>query len=136
MSATVSSVLIGRNQRRSRQLSALGGAFGVGSALAYTAIVLGGLPDTFPFMIGPVVVVLGVATVSAYLNDGLLVSGLMTGMFALGGVLAMHIDANLGSVSYPVSLATDMRILAIFIGLGVGGFVIGAAMWRIVTHVA
>ncbi|MFH5800999.1 hypothetical protein [Haladaptatus sp. CMAA 1911] len=135
MSTNVSSILVGRNQHRSRQFSVLGGAFGLGSALAYTAIVLGGLPDTFPFMIGPVAVVLGVATISAFLNDGLLVSGLITGMFALGGVVAMHIDASLGPVSYPVSLATDIRIIAIFVGLGIGGFVIGAVTRRAITHI-
>ena len=72
---------------RYRRFSALGGAFGLGSAVAYTAIVLGGLPDTFPFMIRPVVVVLGVATISSFLNDGHLVSGLITGMSPLGGVV-------------------------------------------------
>ncbi|RJT04100.1 hypothetical protein [Halococcus sp. IIIV-5B] len=136
MGDNVHSVLVGRDRHRSRRFSALAGAFALASTLVYTAIVLGGLPDTFPFMVGPIVVVLGVATVSAYLNDGVLVSGLITGLFAVGGIVAMHVDAGLGSVSYPVSLATDLRILAIFVGLGVAGFVVGAVARRIAARIA
>lgn len=136
MGDNVHSVLVGRDQRRSRRFSALAGAFALASTLVYTAIVLGGLPDTFPFMVGPIVVVLGAATVSAYLNDGVLVSGLITGLFAVGGIVAMHVDAGLGPVSYPVSLTTDLRILAIFVGLGVAGSVVGAVARRVVARIA
>ncbi|EMA40134.1 hypothetical protein [Halococcus hamelinensis] len=135
MGANVSSLLVGRDQRRSRRFSALAGVFALASTLVYTAIVLGGLPDTFPFMVGPVVVVLGAATVCAYLNDGLLVSGSITGLFAVGGIVAMHVDAGLGPVSYPVSLATDIRILAIFVGVGIAGSLVGAVARRVVTRV-
>lgn len=127
-----SPALIGRDQYRSRQFSKLAAVLFLFSAVVYSAVVLGGLPDTFPFMVGPVVIALGVATLNAYLNDGLLVSALMTVAFAFGGIIAMLIDASLGPISYPITLTGTLSITLFFVGMGVGAFVIGAGSRRIV----
>lgn len=86
----------------------------------------------------PVMIALFGAMVNAYLNDGLLVSTLITVAVALGLVLALGIRVGLdplGSALFTREPAVLLSITVILFGIGVGAFVIGAGTRRVVTHI-
>lgn len=77
---------------------------------------------------------LWVAMVHAYLNDGLLVTTLLTVAVGVAGIATLRIAASLDPV-IAVSPFESLVITLWFAGLGLGAFVIGAGTRRVVTHI-
>ena len=135
MSLTSNPVLVGRDQHRSRQFSMLAGAIFLACFVGYTApVISGGLPP-FLGVFASIVIVFGVATIHAYLNDGLLVTTLLMVVVGVGGVLALHIASGVHPFIVPVDPPTALGISLEFAGLGLGAFIIGAGTRRGVTHI-
>lgn len=135
MSVTRSPVLVGRDQHRSRQFSMLAGAIFLACLVGYTApVIAGGLPH-FLVIFASIGIVFGVAVVHAYLNDGLLVTTLLTVAVAFGGLLALQIASGVHPVIAPVSPILVLGLTLEFACLGLGAFVIGAGTRRVVTYI-
>lgn len=134
MSVTRNPVLVGRDQHRSRQFALLAGAIFLACVVGYTApVITGGYLSLF-YIVASIGIVFGVATIHAYLNDGLLVITLLTVAVAFGGLLALQI----ASVVHPVITVRPLLVLGLtleFVGLGLGAFVIGAGTRRVVTYI-
>lgn len=135
MGITASPVLFGHNQHRSRQFSIIAVAIFLLYSMVYTAPVIGDKIPSFQVLYITIAIAFGVAIVNAYLNDGLLVSTLITGAVGVGGLLAMYIGASLGPVTYSTAPYVPVLIIGIFVGVGVGAFIIGAGTRRVVTYI-
>ena len=139
MSATASPILFGRNQYRTRQILILAAVTFFGSLVVYTSFpVYEGLPLTFLVIVPSIPVIAGAVTlVSAYLNDGLLVSALVPVMAVIGLELSLGIWLYFGLVpSYdPAGFGFIPILLALAFGIGVGIAAIGASTRRVVTYI-
>ncbi len=136
MAVTGSHILFGRHQHRTRQFTMLAGAVFLTSTVMYLYPGIEALPFVWQLMYVPVMIALFGAMVNAYLNDGLLVSTLITVAVALGLVLALGIRVGLGplgSALFTREPAVLLFITVILFGIGVGAFVVGAGTRRVVT---
>lgn len=134
MSVTCTPVLVGRDPHRSRQFSILAVAIFLVCLVGYTAPVIGGgLPPSLG-VFASIVIVVGVAMVHAYLNDGLLVTILLTVAVGVAGIPALQIAGSLDPI-IEVTPAESLAITLWFGGLGLGAFVIGAGTRRVVTYI-
>lgn len=140
MSHASSSVLFGRNRHLARQFLILTVVVFFSSLVLYTSFpVWDGLPFTFLLIVPSIPIIAGtLALVSAYLNDGLLVSALMPVAAVLGLELSLGIWLYFDLVpSYnPASLDFIPILLALAFGIGVVAAVIGASTRRVVTSIS
>lgn len=135
-----SSVLFGRDRHRTRQVLILAASIFFASLVLYTSFPV---YDDFPFaflVIVPSIPVLAgaVAVVSAYLNDGLLVSAVVPVMAVLGLELSLGIWLYFDLVpSYdPAGFGFVPILLAVAFGIGVGVAAVGASTRRVVTSIS
>lgn len=139
MSYANTAVLFGRDRHRTRQFLILAAVIFFASLVLYTSFpVYEGLPLTFVVIVPSIPVIAGtVALVSAYLNDGLLVSALIPVAAVLGLELSLGIWLYFNLVpSYnPSGFGFIPMLLALAFGIGVGVAVIGASTRRVVTHI-
>ena len=139
MSITTSPILFGRNQHRTRQILILAVAILLTSLVVYTSFpVYDGLPITFVLILPSIPVIAGsVALVSAYLNDGLLVSALVPVMAVIGLELSLGIWLYFDLVpSYdPTGFGFIPLLLALAFGIGIGVAAVGAGTRRVVTYI-
>lgn len=140
MSYANSSVLFGRDRHITRQLLILAAVIFFASLVVYTSFpVYERLPLTFVVIVPSIPVIAGtVALVSAYLNDGLLVSALMPVMAVLGLELSLGIWLyfNLVPGYNPAGFVFIPILLALAFGIGVGVAAIGASTRRVVTYIS
>ena len=140
MSYANSPVLFGRNQHRTRQVLVLAAVTFFASLVVYTGFpVYESLPFTFLLIVPSVPLVAGaVALVTAYLNDGLLVSALVPVMAVIGLEISLGIWLYFDLVpSYdPAGFGFIPGLLALAFGIGVGVAAVGATTRRIVTHIS
>jgi hypothetical protein len=134
MSVTRTPVLVGRDQHRSRQFAMLAVGIFLACSMGYTVpVIVGWNPLFYLGVVASFVIVVGVAIVHAYLNDGLLVTTLLTGAVGAAGIPAQQLATRLD----PVIAVTPVESLVLtlwFGGLGLGAFVIGAGTRRVVTY--
>ena len=139
MSITTSPILFGRNQHRTRQVLILAAVVLFASLVVYTIFpIYDGLPLTFLVIVPSIPAIAGaVALVSAYLNDGLLVSALVPVMAVIGLELSLGIWLYFGLVpSYdPAGFGFIPLLLALAFGIGIGVAAVGAGTRRVVTHI-
>ena len=140
MSYANSSVLLGRDRHRTRRFLILAAVIFFASLVVYTSFpVWEGLPFTFLLIVPSIPVIAGaVALVSAYLNDGLLVSALMPVMAVIGLELSLGIWLYFNLVpSYnPAGFGFIPVLLALAFGIGVGVATVGASTRRVVTYIS
>ena len=140
MSVTESPVLFGRNQHRTRQVLILAAITFFASLLVYTGFpIYEGVPFTFLLIVPSIPLLAGaVALVTAYLNDGLLVSALVPVMAVIGLELSLGIWLYFDLVpSYdPAGFGFIPGLLALAFGIGVSVAAVGAATRRVVTYVS
>jgi hypothetical protein len=134
MDVTRTPVLVGRDQHRSRQFSLLAGAIFLACFVGYTALLIVGRLPVFLIGVASIGIVFGVAVVHAYLNDGLLVTTLMTVAVGVAGVLALQIAASIYSF-IELTPSESLGITLEFAALGLGAFVIGTGTRRVVTYI-
>ncbi len=79
-----------------------------------------------PFLavLAAIAIVVGVAMVHAYRNDGLLVTTLLTVAVGVAGIPRLHLEDSLGPV-LAVTLVESLALIVWFAGLGIGAFVVG-----------
>ncbi len=139
MSYVNSSILFGRDRHRTRQYLILAAVIFFASFVVYTSFpVYEGLPFTFLVIVPSVPIIAGtLALVSAYLNDGLIVSALMPVMAVLGLELSLGIWLYFNLVpSYEPAGLSFIPILVIFaFGIGVSVAAVGAGTRRVVTSI-
>ena len=139
MGVTTSPVLFGRNQHRTRQVLILAAVVLFASLVVYTSFpIYEGLSLTFLVIVPSIPVIAGVvALVSAFLNDGLLVSALVPVMAVIGLELSLGIWLYFGLVpSYdPAGFGFIPLLLALAFGIGIGVAAVGAGTRRVVTHI-
>jgi hypothetical protein len=139
MSYANSPVLFGRDRHRTRQALILAAVIFFASLVVYTSFpVYEGLPLTFLVIVPSIPVIAGaVALVSAYLNDGLLVSALVPVMAVIGLELSLGIWLYFDLVpSYdPAGFSFILGLLALAFGIGVGIAAVGASTRRVVTYI-
>lgn len=127
-------VLVGRDSHRSRRFFILAGAIFLACLVGYTApVISGGLPS-FLAVLASIVIVVGVAMIHAYLNDGLLVTTLLTVAVGVAGIPGLHL-ADSFDPAIEVTPVESLALIVWFAGLGIGAFVIGAGTRRVVTHI-
>lgn len=140
MSNATSSVLFGRDRHLTRQYLILTAVIFFASFVLYTSFpVYEGLPFTYLVIVPSIPIIAGsLALVSAYLNDGLLVSALMPVMAVLGLELALSIWLYFNLVpSYtPSGFGFIPILLVVAFGIGVGVAAIGASTRRVVTSIS
>ena len=140
MNITESSILFGRNQHRTRQILTLAAGIFFASLVLYTSFpVYEGLPATFLVIVPSIPIIAGaVALVSAYLNDGLLVSALVPVMAVIGLELSLGIWLYFDLVpSYdPAGFGFIPVLLALAFGIGVCVAAVGASTRRVVTYIS
>lgn len=138
MNIISTSALCGRDQHRSRQFLSLAAAIFLVCTVFYSGTGIGAIPFIWQLVYVPVVIAVGGAIVNAYLNDGLLVSIMITLAFPLGWALAGGIGIILGEFVYKSYVQVGLFFLSvtvISISLGVGAFVVGAGIRRVTTHI-
>lgn len=139
MSNVTSSVLFGRDQHLTRLHLILAGVIFFASLALYTSFpVYVGLPLTFVVIVSSIPIIAGAAAlISAYLNDGLLVSALIPVMSVLGLEFSLGIWLYFNIVpSYDPSGFGFIPILLIFgFMIGVILATIGASTRRVVTNI-
>ena len=135
MSVTSTSILFGRDQHRSRQFLILAAAIFLVSIAFYGGVAIDAIPFIWQLAYVPVLIAVGGAMVNAYLNGGLLVSAMNTVGIALAVVLTHGISAILFPSSYHPGVAFYLVFTVIFLGIGVGAFVVGAGTRRVVTFI-
>ena len=140
MSYANSSVLFGRDRHLTRQALVLAAVVFFASLVVYTSFpVWDGLSITFVVVVPSVPVIAGaVALVSAYRNDGLLVSALVPVMAVVGLELALGIWLYFDLVpSYdPAGFGFMPILLVLAFGIGVGIAAVGASTRRVVTYIS
>ena len=140
MSYANSPVLFGRDRHRTRQVLILAASIFFASLVVYTSFpVYEGLPLTFLVIVPSIPVIAGaVALVSAYLNDGLLVSAIVPVMAVIGMELSLGIWLYFDLVpSYdPAGFGFIPGLLALAFGIGVGVAAVGASTRRVVTYIS
>ena len=140
MSITESPILFGRNQHRTRQVLIFAVVIFFVSLVLYTSFpVYDGLPVTFLVIVPSISIIAGaVALVSAYLNDGLLVSALVPVMAVIGLEISLGIWLYFDLVpSYdPAGFGFIPGFLALAFGIGVGVAAVGASTRRVVTYIS
>lgn len=114
--------------------------FFITSFVMYTSFpVYDGLPLTFLVIVPSIPVIAGVVTlVSAYRNDGLIVSAVMPVMAVLGLELSLGIWLYFDLVpsNNPTGFGFIPILLAAAFGIGVSIAVIGASTRRVVTSIS
>ncbi|WP_231190262.1 hypothetical protein [Haladaptatus sp. DYF46] len=139
MSYANSSVLFGRDRHRTRQVLLLATIIFFASLVVYTSFpIYESFPFTFVVVVPSIPVIAGaVALVSAYLNDGLLVSALVPVMAVIGMELSLGIWLYFDLVpSYdPAGFGFIPVLLAVAFGIGIGVAAIGASTRRVVTYI-
>jgi hypothetical protein len=140
MSYANSSVLLGRDRHLTRRFLILAVVIFFASLVLYTSFpVWDGLPFTFLLVVPSIPILAGtLALVSAYLNDGLLVSALIPVMAVLGLELSLGIWLYFDLVpSYtPTGFGFIPILLALAFGIGVGVAAIGASTRHFVTDIS
>jgi hypothetical protein len=140
MSYANSSVLLGRDRHLTRRFLILAAVIFFASLVLYTSFpVWDGLPLTFVVVVPSIPLIAGtLALVSAYLNDGLLVSALIPVMAVLGLELSLGLWLYFNLVpSYtPAGFGFIPILLALAFGIGVGVAAIGASTRRVVTSIS
>ncbi|MFC6963252.1 hypothetical protein ACFQL7_04590 [Halocatena marina] len=91
--------------------------------VGYTIPVSAGEPP-FLAVLAAIAIVVGVAMVHAYRNDGLLVTTLLTVAVRVAGIPGLHLEDSLGPV-LAVTLVESLALIVWFAGLGIGAFVVG-----------
>lgn len=140
MSYASSPVLFGRDRQLTRQFIILAAVIFVASLVVYTSFpVYERLPFTYLVIVSSIPIIAGtLALVSAYLNDGLLVSALIPVMAVIGLELSLGIWLYFDLVpSYTPSGFGFIPILLVsaFV-IGVGVAAIGASTQRVVTYIS
>ena len=134
MSTTQSVVLFGRERHRSRQFIGFAVAMFVVTAAFLGGMMTGMLPFIWPLVYLPAIIGIGAAMVNAYLNSGLIVSALNTVVIAGAMVLTHGIRAVL-SPSWPmIGWSWYLWVAVTLLGVGIGAFVLGAGLRRLVGH--
>ncbi|RRJ33102.1 hypothetical protein [Halocatena pleomorpha] len=140
MSYANSSVLFGRDRQLTRRFLVLAAVIFVASFVVYTSFpVYEGLPLTFLLIVPSIPIMAGtLALVSAYLNDGLLVSALLPVMAVLGLELSLGIWLYFDLVpSYdPAGISFVPLLITVAFGIGVGVAAVGAGIRRVVAHIS
>jgi hypothetical protein len=139
MSYANSSILFGRDRHRTRQALILAAVVFVASLVVYTSFpIYDDLPLTFVVIIPSIPVFAGAgALVSAYHNDGLLVSAVVPVMAVLGLEVSLAIWLAFDLVpSYdPAGFGFVPGLLVLAFGIGVAVAAVGAGTRRIVTAI-
>lgn len=140
MSYANAPILFGRNQHRTRQVLVLAAVTFFASLVVYTGFpVYEGLPFTFLLIVPSIPLLAGaVAIVTAYLNDGLLVSALVPVMAVIGLEFSLGIWLYFDLVpSYdPAGFGFVPTLLALAFGIGVSVAAVGATTRRVVTYIS
>lgn len=140
MSSVSTAVLFGRDRHHTRRTLILAAAVFLASFVLYTSFPLyDGLPLTYLLIIPSIPVLAGaVALISAYRNDGLLVSALVPVMAVLGLELSVALWLAFDLVpSYdPAGFGFVPVLLAAAFGIGVAVAAVGAGTRRVVTAIS
>ncbi len=135
-----SSALFGRDRHLTRQFLILAAVIFFASLVVYTSFpVYEGLPLAYLLIAPSMPIIAGtLALVSAYLNDGLLVSALMPVMAVLGSELALGIWLyfNIFPAYDPSGFGFIPILLVLAFVIGVGVAAIGASTRRVVTYIS
>ena len=140
MSSVSTAVLFGRDRHRTRRTLVLAAAVFLASFVLYTSFpIYDGLPLTYLLIIPSIPVLAGaVALISAYRNDGLLVSALVPVMAVLGLELSVALWLAFDLVpSYdPAGFGFVPVLLAAAFAIGVAVAAVGAGTRRVVTAIS